>query len=373
MPLSRLPSARIDRRRLLSAAAIAGLATHQPAFRALARQATPTTDEQTVATSSDVIDFTLTPDGRWDGPFSSVTFRLHQGYHAGGDVWFIRTDASDRAMAEEDGLVYVPLLRNALQAPESLSVLYEITGGVDGQRPVFSATPAQENYSPALHLHRVRFSGEPELLDSAEKVETGLADGRLEVEATELIVNYPMVVWPGGELAADEDLLQPLGAGPLIEAPDLERGEVTFKLHACYPGSRYIATDTSAVPMAPMMGIVGSGPTQQLIAANATAPIYVFANGLAGPGPMGFQPSIFNAKAGDVIWSPFWEHFTVAWSDPDAARVLESEAEVLAAVEDGDLILYNGTPDTHPDSFVVNCPAPVLAPTDYDPAAFPGA
>ena len=145
---------------------------------------------------------------------------------------------------------------------------------------------------------------------------------------------------------------------------------MTFKLHQCYPGSRYIATDTSAVPMAPMMGVVGSAPTQLLREANATAPIYVFGNGLAGPGPMGFQPSVFNSKAGDVIWSPFWDHYVVMWKDPEQATVLTSEAEIMAAVEAGTLELFTGTPDTHPEGFVVNCPSPVLAPNPYDPADY---
>ena len=122
--------------------------------------------------------------------------------------------------------------------------------------------------------------------------------------------------------------------------------------------------------MAPMMGVVGSAPTQALIDANGTAPIYVFGNGLPGPGSMGFQPSVFNARAGDVIWSPFWEHFVVMWKDPAAATVLKSEAEIMDAVEAGTVELFTGTPDTHPEGFVVNCPSPVLAPNPYDPAQF---
>jgi hypothetical protein len=235
---------------------------------------------------------------------------------------------------------------------------------------VLSATPAQEGYSPAFRLHDVAFAGEPELLDSVAAIEEAAAAGRATVTPLDVVVNYPLVVWPGGGLAVDPDLEMPLGAGPLVEEPDLAAGTVTFKLHQCYPGSRYIATDTSAAPMAPMMGVVGSAPTQALIEANATAPIYVFGNGPAGPGPMGFQPSIFNSKAGDVIWSPFWEHFTVTWTAPEQARLLTSEAELMAAVEAGELELFNGTPDTHPAGFVVNCPAPVLAPNGYDPARF---
>ncbi|CAA9560837.1 MAG: hypothetical protein AVDCRST_MAG59-2572 [uncultured Thermomicrobiales bacterium] len=360
----------IDRRKLLlGIGAGAGLAVARQGQPTLARQATPRTEEAE-AIVGDVVDFTLAPEGRWPGPFSSVTLRLHPGVFDGGDVWFIRTDASDPGFAEQEGLVYVPLLRNALEAEGSFAALYRVADGVDGQRPVLSATPAQEGYSPAFRLHDVAFAGEPELLDSVAAIEEAAAAGRVTVTPLDIVVNHPLVIWPGGGLAIDPDLEMPLGAGPLVEEPDLAAGTVTFKLHQCYPGSRYIATDTSAAPMAPMMGVVGSAPTQALIEANATAPIYVFGNGLAGPGPMGFQPSIFNSKAGDVIWSPFWEHFTATWTDPAKARLLTSEAELMAAVEAGELELFNGTPDTHPDGFVVNCPAPVLAPNGYDPARF---
>jgi len=366
--------ARVSRRVVLGVGVGLGAAMvlqRIPAVRA--QEGTPDSGEEAMAIVGDVVEFTLTPDGRWEGPFSSVTLKLHPGWFNGGDAWFIRTDASDQAFAEAEGLVYVPLLKNALEAEGSYATLYRFADGAEGQRPVLSTVPTEENFTSAFQVVDVAFEGEPELLDSATAIEEAAAAGTVTLTPTGVIVNYPLVVWPDGGLAADPDLVIPLGAGPLIEAPDLENGLVTFKLHQCYPGSRYIATDTSAVPMAPMMGVVGSAPTQALIEVNATAPIYVFGNGLPGPGPMGFQPSVFNAKAGDVIWSPFWDHFVVMWKDPEQATVLTSEAEIMAAVEAGTVELFTGTPDTHPDGFVVNCPSPVLAPNPYDPAQFAAA
>ena len=139
----------------------------------------------------------------------------------------------------------------------------------------------------------------------------------------------------------------------------------TFKLHQCFPGSRYIVTDTSAVPMAPMMGVVGSGATDALRDAGATAPITIFVNGLEGPGVEGFQPAIFNSKAGNPIWSPFWDHFAAEWTDPTQATVIRSQGELDELVKSGELTLYTGVPGTHPNGFVVNCPAPILAPNTY--------
>lgn len=264
----------------------------------------------------------------------------------------------------------MPLLKNALNAEGGYGNIYLFDSEVDEQRPVVSTVPGQTTFTPAFLVHNVSFTGDMALMASEEAILEGAEAGTVDVEATEIIVNYPLVLWPGGGLPVDPDLVNPLGPGVLIEEPDLDQGQVTFKLHQCYPGSRYIATDTSAAPMAPMMGVSSSEATQALIEVNATAPIYVFMPGLPGPAAMGSQPSVFNSTAGDGIWSPFWEHITVAWNDGVDPMVLTSEAEVLEHEAAGDLTLFMGVPETDPMSFVVNCPAPVLAVNDYDPADF---
>lgn len=367
----------LTRRRLLTtgAATAAGLTLAGNAHlrrMTVAAQGTPAGDQtgETVAIVGDVVDFALDADGRWDGHFGSVTLKLHPGFYNGGDAWFIRTDGSDPGFAGENGLVFVPLLRNALQAPGSFAEIYLFDGGDPDQRPVVNTVPGETTYTPAFRVNRVTFPDAPTLLDSEQAITDAVAAGTAAVEQTEIVVNYPLVVWPDGGLAVDPDLTAPLAPGPLVSEPDLSAGTVTFKLHQCYPGSRYIATDTSAAPMGPMMGIPASEATQALIEVNATAPIYVFGNGIPGPAAMGFQPSIFNSKAGETIWSPFWEHMTVVWTDGVEPALLTSEQEVLDRAESGDLTVYKGVPESDPLSFVVNCPAPVLAVNDFDPDGF---
>lgn len=343
---------------------------HLRLARPTGAQGTPETADEVQVIVGDVIDFTLAAEGRWAGHFGSVTLKLNPGFYAGGDAWFIRTDASDVDFAMEHGLVYVPLLKNALQAEGSFAHVYMVDGGTDDQRPVFTSVPGDTTYTPAFQVHNVTFTGEATLLDSESAIMDAEAAGTVTIEATEIVVNHPMVVWPDGALPVDPDLINPLGPGVLISAPDLEKGEVTFKLHQCFPGSRYIATDTSAAPMGPMMGVAASEATQGLIEVNATAPIYVFMPGLPGPAAMGSQPSVFNSKAGEGIWSPFWEHFTVAWNEGVEPKMLTSEADIMAHAEAGDLTIFGGVPESDPNTFVVNCPAPILAPTDYDPVEF---
>jgi hypothetical protein len=323
----------------------------------------PTSDSAATTLVSDVLDFELRGPFEWNG--GSVTMRLHDALVDGEHAYFVRTDTSDAAFAEAEGLVFVPLLSAAGGLDGGTADLYLFDEGAADQLPVLSSVPGKEGFTPLFQVTRVRASSSA-VLDSAAAVQAAADAGDAELEPTDIVVNYPLVKWAGGELAVDPEVTQPLANGPLLTAPDTERGEVVFKLHQCFPESRYILTDTSAVPMAPMMSIVGSPGTEGLIDAGATSKITVFGNGIPGPGAMGFQPAIFQAKAGDPAWSPMWDHWTAVWNDEADATLLTSQAELDAAEADGRITLHHGTPDTGGMGFVVNCPSPIVAPNDFE-------
>jgi hypothetical protein len=312
----------------------------------------------------DVLDYALTSED-WSGAFGFVTFRLHEALYNGEVVYHIRTDASEPTFAAENKLVYVPLLNAALTREETTMPFYTFNQAAADQLPILSAIPGQDAYSPAMRVHQVTFKGTPFLLDSADKIQAAEAAGEVTIEKLNLIVNFPLVKWPGGELTVDEAKAEYLGTGQLLAPIDTASLKVTFKLHQCFPGSRYIVTDTSAAPMAPMMSVAASPPTQALTEIRATDKIWVFGNGLKGSGVMGFQPAIFGSKATEPAWSPFWDHFTLVWQEEAPVRVLHNAAEVQAALDANEVELFNGTPDSHPNGFVVNCPVPVLAPNTF--------
>jgi hypothetical protein len=87
---------------------------------------------------------------------------------------------------------------------------------------------------------------------------------------------------------------------------------------------------------------------------------------VVGSGVIGFQPVIFDNSAGSPAWSPLWNHFTVTWNEGVEPSVIQSSADLRAAIEAGDLALFNGTSDTHPGGFVVNCPVLILAPNTVE-------
>ena len=309
----------------------------------------------------DVLDHALSSD-EWTGDFGFVTFRLHTGMVDGESVYFIRTDASDQDFADSEKLVYVPKMAAALDAPRGLSEIYLFENGAPDQATVFNTAPHMEDYSPAFRVHRVTANATPAIYSSVQEIREAEAAGTVIIAQTDVVVNYPVVKWPGGELPNDQVREAYLGDGQLLEPVDVAGGTVTFKLHSCYPSIRYIVTDVSLPPMAEGMKIAPAPAASGLTEAGATAKILVFGSGVEGSGPMGFQKSVTDTVLGDAAWSPYWDHYTFTWQSGATPATLKSEAEIVQREEQGDLTRFAGTPDTNGTLFMVNCPAPVIAP-----------
>lgn len=311
----------------------------------------------------DVVDYALSSD-EWEGPFGFVTFRLQKGVADGNDVYFIRTDTSDEAFAASEELVWAPKLAG-LTAMDLTKDAFLVSGGTSEQAVVLSSEPGRPGFTPAWRINRVKWTGSPRTLRSVGDVEAAADAGEVRVERTEIVLNGAVVKWSGGEMPVDDERREYLGPGQLLERVDTSGLTVTFKLHECFPGVRYIVTDTSLQPMAEGMAVVHSPGLERSPGAGATGRTNVFMNGIEGPGPMGFQPSVFDSEAGDPEWSPYWDHMTYSWSDGMTPRVLTTEREIHAARDEGELEEFPGTPDTGGEIFTVNCPVPILAPNTF--------
>ncbi len=314
---------------------------------------------------ADVLRFSTKAQG-WKGAFGFVTFRMHPVFVNGERAYHIRTDASDADFAKRVGLVHVIRMAGALKSGDHADY-YTFTNGTSGQLPVVTTAPGRDDYTPAFRLSRVTFTGTPQVLNSIQAVKDAEAGGKVRVAATNIIVNYPFVKWPGGELPRDTKREAYLGEGQLLEPPNVAKREVTFKLQQCFPGEWYIVTDTSASPMAPMMRIAAAPKTAGLTKAGATAKILVLGNGVKGAGPMGFQPSVVDSLPGEPLWSPFWDHYTFTWVDGKTPSVVRNQDELLGLEKAGSLKRWPGTPDTQGQLFVVNCPVPVTGPMTWKP------
>jgi len=82
---------------------------------------------------------------------------------------------------------------------------------------------------------------------------------------------------------------------------------------------------------------------------DALANVYVFENGIAGKGPLGFQSDVFNNPPGSDGYSPLRQIILVKWGEGVKALELKSEAEIITAKENGELT-------TKDSGVVVNMP-----------------
>jgi len=322
----------------------------------------PASEGETVLVG-DVIDYALSSE-EWEGAFGFVRLRVHPGVVEGRDVFFLRTDASDETFAASEKLVWAPKLAG-LAAMGLTGEGFLVSGGTAEQAAVLSSEPGRRGYTPAWRINRVEWDSTPRTLRSAADVRAAEDAGEVRVERTDIVLNGAVVKWSEGEMPVDDERREYLGAGQLLEPVDTSELTVTFKLHECFPGVRYIVCDTSLEPMAEGMAVVHSPGLQPSPKAGATGRTNVFMNGIEGPGPMGFQPSVFDSEAGSPDWSPYWDHMTYAWRDGVAPRVVTSEQEIHAGRDDGELDEFAGTPDTGGAIFTVNCPVPILAPNTF--------
>jgi hypothetical protein len=134
------------------------------------------------------------------------------GYYAGQEIQFLHTEASDAAVAQMlsdmmgSPVFTVPAL--ASTPPAALGEVYVFTNGVTGdpmgpfgfQADVFSSVPGEANYSPLRAVSKVSWTSgaTPRLLRSAAEVQDAGSNGQLEITAAGVVVNMPMVRWPGG-------------------------------------------------------------------------------------------------------------------------------------------------------------------------------
>ena len=305
---------------------------------------------------ADVLSYELTSDA-WPGEFGSVTFRIHEALYEGESVYYFCTDASDETYSRMHQLVWAPLLIGARgEWIANRMYIFE-----DDRIPVVRSIPGMPDYVSLFELVHVQQNDENLALGSADEIDAAAEAGAVTLEGGTVFVNCPLVHWPGGALLVDQERTSYLGTGQLLAPVDTGRRMVQFKLHEGYPGDRYITVDTSTIDRAPAMHLAPSAASWALVDLNATDEVFVFSNGIPGPGVMGFQPAVFGSEVDSLVWSPFWNHFTVEWVYEAFARVLHNADEVYDAIERGEVIKYNGVPDSHPNGFVVNCPIPILA------------
>ena len=296
------------------------------------------------------------------------------GYYDGGEVYYITTDSSDPTHATIIGEARgwsVELAPALADAPdEALATAYMFTNGIEGpgvhghQGEVFTATPEQADEYSALtaHVHVTWNEGaEPSTLTSEADILAAEEGGDVVLTELPVVLNMPHIVWPGGQMDVKEDAEladdTPYGGGQVVDI-DTDAMTATFVAHRGWgPDGRtsyYIVTDATPEGPAGMMGVVNAPTSASMIASPAAVDLYQFTNGIAGTGPLGFQPGIATAALGDETYSPMWRIYLVTWNDPYKASVLETKADIDAMVDDGLVTVEIARPMD--SDHIVNCP-----------------
>ena len=133
-----------------------------------------------------------------------------KGYLDGTEILFQHTEVSDPKVAElltemmRSPVLVVPALAQA--PPSLLATVYVFKNGVRGGGPfkyqpdVFDNPPGSAGYRPLRAVALVRWKSEraARVLKSASEVLTGATAGEIVVERPGVVVNMPLVTWPGG-------------------------------------------------------------------------------------------------------------------------------------------------------------------------------
>ena len=150
--------------------------------------------------------------GQMETAFSSDDLApLVRGIYEGDELFFIHTEASDPDVAslltEMMGpqVVAVPGLADI--PDELLGNVYVFTNGVAGNGPmgfqpdIFDSIPGDEAYTPLRALNLVTWQEEaaPRMLDNVADIEAAQAEDEVEIERPGIVVNMPILVWPGGQ------------------------------------------------------------------------------------------------------------------------------------------------------------------------------
>jgi len=297
-----------------------------------------------------------------------VVIPLTQGYVKGSDVFYISTEASDKDLADHlteitgFRVAYTPALQKT--PSDALAQIYAFENGIKGKGPlgfqpnVADSQPGDLNYSPLWNINIVKWNDgiTPKELKSQIEILAAQTKNEITIKSTGFIVNCPIVKWKDGTLQIREDKTlndnSPYGGGQVLEI-DTEKMQVTFVAHRGFgpDGSTiyYIATDASKKDVADMLGVVFVERTGATLLSGASSDLYVFANGIKGTGPLGYQASIGSTNVGDQYYSPMWRIQATTWKDPTSAEFLSMTNQINSAASKDVLT-------TEVAGVVVNCP-----------------
>lgn len=174
----------------------------------------------------------------------------------------------------------------------------------------------------------------------APQTETVLPDAEANAEDTSA----------SNESTIDSGEMAEMGAMDMEPAPGIPAGMAFAEGKEI----RFVHTEVSDEGVAGLLTDMMDSPVLY-VPSLAEAPesmlalVYVFNNGIAGMGPLGYQPDVFDNPPGTDGYTTLRKIVFVTWNDETTARVLMSASEVISAEDDGEIALEES-------NIVVNMP-----------------
>lgn len=307
-------------------------------------------------------------------PHVPVSIPMHFGFFAGGPVSYIITDSSNKTFGDKItgkqnwSVEFSPRLGKTPSSAQD--TVYSFTNGIKGdglygyQSEVFPSSPAQSNsYSPLHSLVTVSWKQgqKAQILNSAEAILKAEKESRVKLVKTNVVINAPHVLWPGGQLQLrnSTDITDELSfdKGQVLSINN-ETRKVTFVAHRGWgPDGRtiyYIITDATPTGPANLLGVPDTPKLANVLSNSIVSEMYQFKNGVKGPGPLGYQASILSSTLEEGRYIPVCRVSVVEWNDPAYAGILETVSDINSKKSEKKITVQLARPFSN--DHIVNCP-----------------
>lgn len=307
-------------------------------------------------------------------PHVPVSIPMHFGFFAGGPVSYIITDSSNKTFGDKItgkqnwSVEFSPRLGKTPSSAQD--TVYSFTNGIKGdglygyQSEVFPSSPAQSNsYSPLHSLVTVSWKQgqKAQILNSAETILKAEKESRIKLVKTNVVINAPHVLWPGGQLqlrnSTDITDESSFDKGQVLSINN-ETRKVTFVAHRGWgPDGRtiyYIITDATPRGPANLLGVPDTPKLANVLSNSVVSEMYQFKNGVKGPGPLGYQASVLSSTLEEGRYIPVCRVSIVEWNDPTYAGILETVSDINSKKSEKKITVQLARPFSN--DHIVNCP-----------------
>ncbi len=286
---------------------------------------------------------------------STVELPLVTAWYDGKIGYYIQTEASDPAVAMDQGVNLVPKLTDAITDGVTDDI-YVVTNFDQANIIPSAPIPAgpgntDPEYTPLWQVSTITWNPDttPHVLRSEADVNAAEAAGLITITQTTIVVNCPVMFTPQGGTLPTADLNIAHTYWMRYHMNKVSTVELPL-VTAWYDGKigYYIQTEASDPAVAMDQGVNLVPKLTDAITDGVTDDIYVVTNfdqaNIIPSAPIPAGPG--NT---DPEYTPLWQVSTITWNPDTTPHVLRSEADVNAAEAAGLITITQTT-------IVVNCP-----------------